>query len=306
MTLILKMDFKNKIMLAPLAGVNNIAFRKLCTDFGADIVYSQMIASKAFIKGNIKMADFYDEKNVIAQFFGNDPKELTKCATQIQDKVQAIDINMGCPHSDVVQAKCGSYLMKYPKKIEAIVKELVKNLKIPLTVKIRAGFDKEHINAVKIAKICEKQGAAAIAVHGRPRTVSYKQPVDYNIIKQVKDAVTIPVIGNGDIFEGKDAEIMYEDTGCDSVMVARGAIGRPWIFKEIKDYFKGNRSKEIDVKKVFDKYLKYCKKYNVEFLDVKVHAQWMTKGLMGGREIRNSINSSKDIDGLKEIYSSIQ
>ena len=232
------MDFKNKIILAPLAGVNNIAYRKLCTDFGADLVYSRMIDAKAFIMGNKRMADFHDEKNVIAQFFGNDKEIIVKCAKELESEVQAIDLNLGCPHSNVVKRKCGSYLMKYPKKVTSIIKSLTKNINLPITVKIRAGYDKNHINAVKIAKICEDNGAKAITIHGRARTVNYKQPVDYEIIKKVKKAVNIPVIGNGDIFDGKSAKTMYEKTGCNSIMIARGAIGNPEIFNEINYYLK--------------------------------------------------------------------
>src|SRR3989338_6520125 len=183
------MDFKNTVILAPMAAVNNIAFRKLCTDYGADIVYSQMIDSMAFLRGSRKMADFYNEKNVVCQFFGNDANIIVKCARAVEDKAQAIDLNLGCPHSNVVERKCGSYLMRYPARIKKIVGALVKSLSIPVTIKIRAGYDQSHINAVQIAKACEKEGASAIAVHGRARTVNYAYPVDYKIIEKVKEAV---------------------------------------------------------------------------------------------------------------------
>jgi nifR3 family TIM-barrel protein len=245
------MNFKNKIILAPMAGVNNIAFRKLCTDFGADIVYSQMIDANAFVMGNKKLADFKDEKNLIAQFFGNDANEFLKCANSVKNKVDGFDLNLGCPHSKVVEKKCGAYLMKYPKKIQSIIQTLTKNISLPVTVKLRAGYDKNHINAVKIAKICEKSGVAAIAIHGRARTVNYNTPVKYHIIKQVKEAVNIPVIGNGDIFDGKSAEIMFKKTNCDSIMVGRAAIGNPEIFVEIKRYLKKRKYSNLNKKKIF-------------------------------------------------------
>ena len=300
------MNFKSQIILAPMAGVNNIAFRKLCADNGADIVYSQMIDSIAFSRGNNKLVDFFDEKNLVAQFFGNDPEIISKDAKLIENKVQAIDLNLGCPHSDVVQRKCGSYLMKYPKRIEKIVKALVKSVSIPITVKIRSGYDKTHINAVKIAKLCEKEGVSAIAVHGRPRTVNYEHPVDYEIIKKVKDAVKVPVIGNGDIFNGSSANAMYEKTGCDSIMIGRAAMGNPFIFTKIKDYLNKKQSKEPSKRSLFLKYITYCKKYNVEFKDIKAHAQWFTKGLMHGAAARGMMNSAKTVEDLKEAYTLIK
>jgi len=298
------MDFKNKVILAPMVAVNNIAFRKLCTDYGADIVYSQMIDSRAFAEGNRKLVDFFNEKNLVAQFFGNNPQIMAKCAKAIESRVQAVDLNLGCPHSDIIKTKCGSYLMSQPKKVALIVKELVKSVDIPVTVKIRAGYGKN--NAVKIAKICEKEGASAIAVHGRPKTVKYERPVDYRVIKDVKENVDIPVIGNGDIFCGKDAKKMFDETGCDSVMIARGAIGNPAIFGEIKCYLKGKKFEIKSNRKMFAEYLKYCKKYKVEFKDIKRHAQWLTKGVKDGARHRLLMNRAEDVDRLKEIYKAIE
>jgi len=300
------MNFKNKIILAPLAGINNIAFRRLCTDFGADIVYSQMIDSKAFVMGNQKLADFYDEKNIVAQFFGNDPKTILECAISLEKKIKAIDLNLGCPDSNVVKRKCGSYLLKFPKKIESILKILSKNIDIPITIKMRAGYDRDNINAVKIARLCEKCGASAIAIHGRPRTINYGTPVDYEIIKKVKQAVEVPVIGNGDIFDGKTAKVMFEKTACDSVMVGRGAIGNPEIFKEIKSFLKGKLYKPFPKKKIFQKFLKYCIKYKLEFQHIKTHAQWLTKGIYNGSYYRGMMNSTRTINDLIKIFESIK
>jgi len=300
------MNLKNKIILAPMVEVNNIAFRKLCTDYGADIVYSQMIDSRAFLMGSRKLSDFHDEKNVIAQFLGNNPEILAKCAKEIESKVEAIDLNLGCPHSNVVKRNAGSYLMKYPKKIESIIKALVKSVKLPITVKIRAGYDKNNLNAVKIAKLCEKHGASAIAVHGRARTVNYSSPVDYSIIKKVKQSVNIPVIGNGDILSPEDAKNMLKKTGCDSIMIARAAITNPFIFTEIKDSLKNKESKHPKKIQIFKTYLKYCKKYKIQFKSIKNHAQWFTKGTNNGAKYREMMNQAKDIKDLKEIYDKIK
>ena len=291
------------VILAPMAAVNNIAFRKLCTDYGADIVYSPMIDSISFAKGSRKLADIFNEKNLVAQFLGNDPKIVAKCAKAIESRVQAIDLNLGCPHSDIIKTKCGSYLMNSPKKVALIVKELVKSVDIPVTAKIRAGYGKN--NAVKIAKICEKEGASAVAVHGRLKTVKYELPVDYKVIKEVKESVDIPVIGNGDIFCGKDAKKMFDETGCDSVMIARGAIGNPAVFEEVKCYLKGKKFKIKSNRKIFMEYLGYCKKYNVGFKDIKRHAQWLTKGVENGARYRQMMNSATSADELKEIYKAI-
>ena len=299
------MNFKNKIILAPMVGVNDIAFRKLCTDYGADIVYSQMIDTISYIRGNYKLADFYDEKNVVAQFFGNSKQAMAECAKLIGDGVSAIDLNLGCPHSNVVERKCGSYLMKYPKRVLAIVNALVKASSVPVTVKIRAGYDKDKINAVRIAMLCEKEGATALSIHGRARTVNYGHPVDYEIIKKVKDALNIPVIGNGDIFSGKDALAMLEKTGCDSVMVARGAIGNPAIFSEIKAYIDGKYYIPVKKKKLFTEYMRYYEKYNVDFKYLKFHAQWLTKGIKGGARCRALINQAKTAEEISEIYKDI-
>jgi len=298
------MNLKNKIILAPMAAVNNIAFRKLCTDYGADIVYSQMIDAVAFAKGNKRLVDFFNEKNLVAQFFGNDVKSIVEGAKKVEDKVIGVDLNLGCPHSKVVERECGAYLMKFPKRIAAIVSALVKSINVDVTVKIRAGYDRNHINAVEIAKLCEDNGVSAIAVHGRARTVNYEKPVDYDIIKQVKEIVNVPVIGNGDVFDGLSAKRMFDRTGCDSVMVARGAIGNPSIFKEIKN--NGKTIKKISKKIIFNKYLRYCKKYNIDFKDIKSHAQWLTKREEGGAKLRMRMNNVKDVEGLKSVYKLIE
>ena len=297
------MNFKNKILLAPLAAVTDIAFRKLCTDYGADIVYSQMIDQEALTRGNTRLVDFYDEKNVGAQFIGNDPKKLVKCIELVEKKVKTIDLNLGCPHSNVVKRICASYLLKYPKRIKSILEAMVPSTKLPVTIKIRAGYDKEHINAIKIAKMAEKTGIAALTIHGRPRTVNYQTPVNYDIIKKVKQAISISVAGNGDILDPISAKKMFDYTGVDSIMVARGAIGNPAIFNEIKHYLKtGKIKKPINKQIIFKKYLKYAKKYKIDFARIKAHVQWMTKGMEGGSKIRVVINNAKSLGEIKDLF----
>jgi len=291
------MNFKNKIILAPIAGVTDIAFRKVCTYCGADIVYSQMIDSRAYINGNRKLEDFDNEKNAVAQLLGNDAKTIAKCAKMLTRKVPVVDLNLGCPK--VSTQKAGGWLMREPKKAGEIVRAMVKSAD-KVTVKIRAGKDKKNLNAVEIAKICEDAGAIAIAVHGRAYGENYEQPVRYGVIKDVKEAVAVPVIGNGNIFCGEDAKRMYELTGCDSVMIGRGAIGNPGVFSEIKSFF-GAKKKEIDRKKLFLKYLRYAHYYNICFAGIKKQAQWFTKGEIGGAKIRAQINNAQDVEELKDI-----
>ncbi len=292
-------------MLAPLAAVTDIAFRKLCTDYGADIVYSQMIDSESITRGNMRLADFLDkEDNVGAQFIGNDPDRLVKSIEIVEKKVKTIDLNLGCPHSNVVKRVAASYLLKFPKRIKSILEAMVPSTKLPVTIKIRAGPNKETINAVKIAKMAEKTGIVALTIHGRPRTVNYQTPVDHDIIKKVKDAISIPVAGNGDILDPISAKNMFDYTGCDSIMVARGAIGNPTIFNEIKHYLKtGKIKKPIKKSVVFKRYLRYAKKYNIDFARIKAHVQWMTKGVVGGSKMRVKINNSKSVEEIKDLFS---
>ena len=298
------MNYKNKIILAPMVAVTNLAFRKLCTDYGADIAYSEMIDSRAFLAGDRKLSDFVDEKNVVAQFLGNDGKDLATCAQAVEGKVKAFDINLGCPHSDVVKSIRGSYLLRYPERIDKMLSILTAKTNLPVTVKIRIGWDKEHLNALDVIKVCEDNGVAAIAVHGRPRTVNYERPVDYELIRKIKNTASVPILGNGDIFDGPSAQKMF-DTGVDSIMVARGAIGNPTIFSEIKDYLKG-KLKKYDKTKAFFEYLKYCQKYSTDFAVMKRQSQAFTKGLVGGSVARDQMSRADSVDDLKDIFASIQ
>ena len=295
------MNYKKKVILAPLAGVTDIAFRKVCTYCGADIVYSQMIDSRAFVRGKEDYEIFDKEKNVVGQIIGNDVKSVSECAKKLGKIVPALDLNLGCPKVSTQEA--GGWLMRKPKLIGDIVRAMVRKARVPVSVKIRAGMDKGHINAVKIARICENNGVTAIAVHGRAFGENYEMPVRYDVIKAVKDAVSVPVIGNGNIFSGEDAKRMYELTGCDSVMVGRAAIGNPLVFNEIKSALKLTKRIRLQKKGLFLEYLKYASRYKIELVRIKQQAQWFTKGEVGGAKVRHKINNLSAIKEIKQIFS---
>ena len=234
-------ELENIYILGPMAGVTDLPFRLLCREQGAGLLCMEMVSAKAILYNNRNTEQLLtihpDEKPVSLQLFGSDPKIMSEMAKRIEERPFAIlDINMGCPVPKVVRNGEGSALMKNPKLVYEIVSAVVKAIEKPVTVKIRKGFDDEHVNAVEIAKIIEEAGAAAVAVHGRTREQYYSGTADWDIIRQVKEAVSIPVIGNGDVTSPQKAEALLQQTGCDGVMIARGAEGNPWIFSEMTAY----------------------------------------------------------------------
>lgn len=310
---------KNNIVLAPMAGISNSAYRTIIKEMGCGLIYAEMVSDKAITYGNEKTIDmlYMDdfERPINQQIFGSDKESFVTAAKYIYEnmKPDLIDINMGCPVPKVaVRSQAGSALLKDPEKVYEIVKAVVESVPIPVTVKIRSGWDSNSINAVEIAKIIEKAGASAIAVHPRTRAQGYSGNADWNIIKQVKENVSIPVIGNGDVVSCYDAKRMLEETGCDAVMIGRGVLGNPWLIKECVDYLeKGIEPEEISIEEkinMIKKHLTLLEKTKDEkrsLLEIRSHAAWYLKGIPNGSKIKNQIfqsKSTKEIIDLLDNY----
>ena len=309
-------DFLNtngKVALAPMAGVADRAFRELCVNYGACYSVTEMVSAKGLTLNDKKSKELLaitePERPCGAQIFGNDPKTMAKAAVKtLEFNPEFIDINMGCPAPKVAASGGGALLMKNPLLAEQIVKEVVNAVNIPVTVKMRSGWDDNSINAVELAKRCENAGAKAITVHGRTKIQMYSPPVNVDIIREVKQAVKVPVIGNGDITDGKSAAKMLEETGCDLVMVGRGALGRPWVFKQINAYLEHERilpeppviERMLIMLKHIEKLCLY-KGERVGIREARKHAAWYTKGLRGAAEYRAKMSSIESFDDLKII-----
>ena len=302
-----------RVFLAPMAGVADMAFRELCKEYGAALVESEMVSSKGITMTDRKSRELLvlseKERPAAAQIFGYDPIIMAQSIESVMEfKPDIIDINMGCPAPKIVNNKSGSSLMKNPKLAEEIVKAVVSASPVPVTVKMRAGFDKNNVNAVEIAKRVENAGASAITVHGRTRDQMYAPPVNLDIIKDVKNAVRIPVIGNGDITDGFTAAKMLEYTNCDAVMIGRGALGRPWIFSQINAYLNhGTLIPEPPVSermRIMLKHINTICEYKGERIGIREarkHAAWYTKGIRGTARYKREICAIESINQLEEI-----
>lgn len=307
----------NNIILGPMAGVSDLPFRVLCSEMGAGLVCMEMVSAKAIIyknrNTNMLLEIHPDEHPVSLQLFGSEPEIMQQAVEMIKDRpYDILDVNMGCPVPKVVSNGEGSALMKDPALIERIVSALVQVSDRPVTVKIRKGFTENSVNAVECALAAEAGGAAAVAVHGRTREQFYSGKADWDIIRQVKESVKIPVVGNGDVVDGESAKAMFEQTGCDGVMVARAAQGNPFIFREIKSFFeKGAACERPSRKEVYDTVIRHADmqlKYKGEYIgirEMRKHVSWYTYGMPGSAKFRNEINQMTDMDTLKEACAKI-
>ena len=307
----------NNLILAPMAGVTDLPFRLLCKEQGAGLLCMEMVSAKAIMYKNKNTQELLkiDERElpVSLQLFGSDPDIISKIAHEIEERpFDILDINMGCPVPKIVNNGEGSALMKNPKLAGEIIEKTVRAIQKPVTVKIRKGFDDDHINAVEMAKIAEASGAAAIAVHGRTREQFYSGKADWDIIRQVKEAVSIPVIGNGDLLTAEDVIAMYEQTGCDGFMIARGAQGNPWIFRQILHYFQTGEHLEKPVfKEVAEMMLRHARmmlEFKGEYTgirEIRKHGAWYTAGYPNSAKLRVMINEVETYNELEELLSRI-
>lgn len=306
-------ELKNNLVLAPMAGVTDLPFRLLCKEQGCGLMCTEMVSAKALLYKNKNTAPLLEvreeERPVAVQLFGSDPEILSSMAKQIEDgPYDIIDLNMGCPVPKVVNNGEGSALMRDPKQVEAILTAMVKTLKKPVTVKFRKGFNEESINAAEMAKIAESCGVAAVAIHGRTREQYYSGKADWDIIRQVKEAVKIPVIGNGDIFQPEDAKAMLEMTGCDGLMIARGVRGNPWIFKRTAHYLETGEllppPTREEIRGMILRHAKLQVEYKGEWMgirEMRKHVAWYTVGLPHSSALRNEVNQVETFEELNDL-----
>lgn len=306
-------EIEKTAALAPMAGVADKTFRELCKEFGAAYTVSEMVSSKGVTMGDRKsselMAVSETEHPTAVQIFGTDPETMAKAAVSaLAMNPDIIDINMGCPAPKIVKGGAGSALMRNPQLAGKIINAVSSTVDIPVTVKIRSGWDEDNINAVEMAEIAEKNGAAAITIHGRTKEQMYAPSVNIDIIRKVKEAVSVPVIGNGDVTDIYSAAKMYEETNCDLVMVGRGALGCPWIFQQISAYIKtGNIIPDPPVSQRMLIMIKHIENLcnergeRIGMREARKHTLWYTKGLRGAAEYRRQLSTIENIEDIKKI-----
>ena len=308
-------EIKNRIVLAPMAGVSNTAYRQIIKEMGAGLIFAEMVSDKALMYGSERTFDLLKmnecERPIAQQIFGSDVNSFVIAAKLVEEKMHPdiIDINMGCPVPKVaLRAQAGSALLKNPLKIKEIVSAVVKAVSVPVTVKIRSGWDEKSINAVEVAKVIEEAGASAITVHGRTRAQGYSGKADWDIIKEVKKSVKIPVIGNGDVTTPELAKEMLEYTKCDAVMIGRGVMGNPWLIRDCVSYLESGVIPErvsareiIDMLKKHYVLLKESTSEKQAILEIRTHALWYIKGLKGSAPIKVKICQCKSTEELFNI-----
>jgi nifR3 family TIM-barrel protein len=303
---------KSKVVLAPMHDITNVAFRLMCKKYGAGLVWTELLSANALSRKNksVMKLSLMDksEKPIVGQIFGQNTENMIKAGKMLEKKFDIIDINFGCPSTKIVKQGCGGALLRRKNKVGELVRAVVESVKVPVSVKIRMGIDRK-VNGVEIAKICEENGADLIVVHPRLVEQGYAGKADWNVIKEVKEAVDIPVIGNGDVVDGESAKKMFDETGCDYVMIGRGAIGNPFIFKQVNAFLKDGQiieqTKEDRIADYFE-YIELTRKFGIfSVVDARMRAQEFTKGLKGSNKLRRELNSVKSWEEIEELMKSI-
>lgn len=296
---------KSPAILSPMAGVTDVAFRALCKTYGAGLTCTEFLSGTAIVRGNQHTLDMLRtdpiENPVGVQLFGASVDDVVAAARFCADTFDVIDVNCGCPAWKVIKTGAGSEMLKKPEGIGSFINKLATAVSKPVTLKIRIGIDENNVNAVQIAKIAEDSGAAAIAVHGRTQKQGYSGVANWDVIKQVKDAVNIPVIGNGDVFSPETFKKRMDESGVDAILVARGAIGNPYLFTQINDYLKnGTYDKGNGIAHFFE-FLELARKYGLRYPLILTHAMSFTKGIVGGAEIREALSRAKSVEEIEKV-----